>query len=101
MNLFEIVFSPKSEMDMMELEDVISLDYKAPLTAFHYLQGLRNAIKELSNSAESYPVQTSHSFLQYGANVRRINYKRMAIIYTTHNDIVYVHRIIASSMISD
>jgi len=75
MNQFEIVFSPESEMDMMKLEDVISFDYKAPLTAFHYLQGLRNAIRELSSSAESYPVQTNRSFLQYGTNVRRINYK--------------------------
>ncbi|MDR0371562.1 MAG: hypothetical protein LBH80_06895 [Prevotellaceae bacterium] len=53
-----------------------------------------------TNHNKSYPVQTNRSLLQYGINVRRINYKRLAIIYTVHEDIVYIHRIVASSMLT-
>ena len=36
----------------------------------------------------------------YGTNARRINYKKMAIIYTVHDNIVYIHRIIPASLIT-
>ena len=100
MNKYELIFSMESEKDMFELEDVIYFDYKAPLTAFRYIQGLKDEIKLLKRSPESYPIQTRASLLQYGSNVRRINYKKMAVIYTVHGDIVYIHRIIPASMIT-
>jgi hypothetical protein len=35
----------------------------------------------------------------YGPNVRRMNYKKMAIIYTINQDTIFIHRVIASKMI--
>ena len=100
MSRYKIVFSPESEIDLMELEDVIYFDYKSPLTAFRYLSELREEIYKLQSSADVFQIQTRASLLQYGPNVRRINYKKMAVIYTVHNDIVYIHRIIPASMIT-
>ncbi len=100
MNKYRLVFSPESEKDMLELEDVIYFDYKAPLTAFRYIQGLKDMISILKRSPESYSIQTRKSLLQYGSNVRRINYKKMAIIYTVHGDVVYIHRIVPSAMVT-
>ena len=55
----------------------------------------------LERFPESYPIQTGSSFLLFGTNVRRINYKKMAIVYTVHDDIVYIHRIIAANLITN
>ena len=44
-------------------------------------------------------IRNEKSLLKYGFFVRRVNYKNMAILYTVFGDIVFIHRIIASSMI--
>lgn len=85
---------------MDELLDVILFDFKAPLTAFKYVQGLKDTIEKLQQAPDSYPIQTRTSLQQFGANVRRINFKKMAIIFTIHDDVVYIHRIIAGAMIT-
>lgn len=101
MNRYKIIFSEQSEIDMKKLEDVISFDYKVPLTAFRYLQGLKNEINQLSKTAESFPIQTGLYFRQYGNNVRRINYKRMTVIYNVYSNTVYIRRILPSNTITE
>ncbi len=87
-------------MDMQELADVITYTYKMPNTAEKYMRGLYQEIGQLTRSPKSYAIQTSLFFQRYGTNVRRINYKKMAIIYTVHADIVYIHRIVAANLIT-
>jgi hypothetical protein len=36
----------------------------------------------------------------YGANVKRINYKKMAILFTVFENVVYIHRIIPAATIN-
>jgi len=99
MKAYKIVYSQKAIADRDELFDVIRYDFHAPLTAFKYTQELIDTIKKLQFFPEAYSVQT-HSFLsQFGTNVRRVNYKKMAIIYTIQNDFVYIHRIIAGALL--
>lgn len=86
--------------DITELRFVIRNIYKAPNTAIRYLQGLYNEISHLKTHPKYPPIQTSPFFLRYGTNARRINYKKMAIIYTIHDNIVYIHRIIPASLIT-
>lgn len=97
---YTVKLSDNADQDIDNLSDAIIYTYQAPNTAFKYVQGLLNAIQSLSKNPESPPIQTRTSLQQYGANVRRINYKKMAIIYTVHGNIVYIHRIIAGSMIT-
>jgi plasmid stabilization system protein ParE len=65
------------------------------------MKELKAKIKSLAKNPESYPIRFNLSLMQYGTDVRRINYKKMAIIYTVNDNTVDIHRIIASSLITD
>jgi len=97
---FEIVFLEEANIDIQNLSDVIIYEYKASITAFRYVQGLLDEIKKLKTNAESFSIQKSNYFSQYGFNVRRLNYKKMAIIYTVVDNTVFIKRIIPSSTIT-
>ena len=100
MGRYIIFLSDESKSDIDNLSDAIMYDYQAPVTAFNYVQRLLDTIFSLSNSPKSFPIQTSAFFLRYGTNVHRINYKKMAIIYTVHGDAVYIHRILPANLIT-
>ena len=97
---FVIVFSEDAKNDIQNLSDVIMYQYKAPKTAFDYIQGLLDEIKTLRTNAEIYSIQKSSRFLQYGLNVRRLNYKKMVVIYTVVNNSAYIIRVVPSSTIT-
>ena len=102
--MYEIFISEQANKDFDDLEFAIKYEYQSPLTAFRYLQGLKNTINELKLYAEIYAVETNEFYQQFGFNVRRINYKNMAVIYTIHENIEYkgfvcIRRIIPSSLI--
>ena len=99
--IYNIVHSDDAKNDLAGLADVITYKFKAPLTSFRYVRELRKEIHSLKRSPESHPVQTRRSLLQYGSNVRRINYKKMAIIYTVHDDLVIIRRVIPASLITN
>jgi len=101
MSQYQILITEEAKHDIKQLADVIKYQYKSPLTAFSYVQGLIDEINKLEVSAETYVLQTRKSFLIYGFNVRRVNYKKMTIIYTVSNYTVHIHRIMPSSTISD
>jgi len=97
---YNVILSQDAEIDLQEYIDYIMFDCKAPLTALKHYENLFDTLKSLERFPESYPIQTGSSFLLFGTNVRRINYKKMAIVYTVHDDIVYIHRIIAANLIT-
>ena len=96
---YEIVFSEQANTDIQNLSYAIMYQYEAPLTAFKYVQGLLDEIKKLKTNPDSLSIQKQKSFFQYGSSVRRLNYKKMAIIYEVIDRTVYIHRIVASSTI--
>ena len=98
---YSVFLSNDARRDIDKLSNIIMYDYQAPDTAFKYVQGLLNAITSLKKSPEIYAIQTRKSLRQYGYNVRRINYKKMAIIYSVYNDVVLVHRIVPSTLITE
>ncbi|HAF62421.1 MAG TPA: hypothetical protein DCK95_08855 [Anaerolineaceae bacterium] len=98
--MYHIKLSDEAKKDFDEYIHYIRGVYHAPLTAIKHYAGLTKTINSLKSFPESYPIQTGISFLRYGSNVRRINYKKMAIIYTVHGDIVYIHRIRPANLIT-
>ena len=100
MKKYTVEFSEESKDDFVNLSNAIKYEYRLPLTAFRYLRELRKEIYKLQSAADAFQIQTRASLLQYGTNVRRINYKKMAVIYTIHGDIVYIHRIVPASLIT-
>jgi plasmid stabilization system protein ParE len=101
MSEYAIIISDEAKKDIDNLTDIIMYEYQAPFTAFKYMQELLEASLSLSHTAEAYPVQSNHSFRKYGQYVRRINYKKMAIIYTVHGTTVYIQRVIPASVITE
>jgi plasmid stabilization system protein ParE len=99
---YKIVYSEDAREDYAELYKCIALEYRASLTAFRYMQGIIDTIRRLEKMPAAYPIKTNISLLKYGFEVRRLNYKKMAIIYTVHDDVgvVFIHRIVASNMIT-
>ena len=101
MNTYDIVYSDDADNDLNNLFDAIFYEYSAPLTAYRYVSGVVETIKSLSVFLEVYPIEYCQSFAKYGDNVRRINYKKMTIIYTVSGQTVYIHRIMAGILITD
>lgn len=87
--------------DIENLRFAISEIFKSPRTAVVYVEELRKEINFLAISADSLPVSTLNSVTKYGHNARRINYKKMSIVFTIHNDIVLIHRVIPASMFTE
>ncbi|NDP22547.1 MAG: hypothetical protein GZ091_15915 [Paludibacter sp.] len=100
MNKYTVVISEQAQDDLDELSNVISYEYKAPISSIRYLRGIFVEMRKLSRSAESYKIETRKSLQQYGLSPRRVNFKRMAIIYNVINDVVYIRRVIPSNTIA-
>lgn len=85
--------------DLFELDYTIRREYQAPLTAARYITGLEKQIKGLSRVADLRVVQEKLS-KEYGKEIRRENYKEMAILFSIEDDEkVYVHRIIPQKLV--
>ena len=98
MRHFEISLTSKALSDVDKLRFAIVFKYRAPLTAKRYLKGLNDLIQSLKIGADSIKVDEELSE-QYRLDIRRVNYKEMAIVYSVEDDIVYIHRIMPQSMI--
>ena len=98
MRQFEISLTSKALSDVDKLRFAIVFKYRAPLTAKRYLKGLNDTIQSLKIGADSIQVDEKLS-RQYRLDIRRVNYKEMAIVYSVEDDIVYIHRIMPQSMI--
>jgi len=94
----ELVYLEKAKEDLFRLNDYIENQCKAPLTAFRYLEGLEGRIQWLRGNAELFPIEPELSFIM-GFEVRRLNYEKMAILYSIDDEIVYIHRILPQSMV--
>ena len=98
---YSFEYSEEAKTDLRNLANTIIYEYKSPVTAFNYLQGIIDTIKNLCNYPKVYAICSASSLLQYGHFVRRVNYKKMAIIYSIYENTVYIHRIIAGALIWD
>jgi len=86
--------------DIENVHDYIAYELLEPITADKYIRGIYDAIKHLSLYGASIAVSERDFLLsQYGSTVRNINYKKMAIIYTTESDKIIIQRIMAAALI--
>ena len=95
---FEVEITDKAKSDLISLRDAIKECYQAPLTAKRYMEDLNTKMQWLENGADYFPVVPELSYM-YGYDIRRLNFKKMAILYYIEGRIVYVHRVIAQSMV--
>jgi len=103
MNIF---YSKVAEQDIDDLFYVIAEDYKSSLTAVKYVQGIYDEIDKLSTQAKIHKIEKGVFYRQFGLAVRRINYKKMAIIYSVIENyvpesFVWIHRVMTASLITE
>ena len=101
MNKYAVVIIEQAQNDLRNLSNSISFEYQSPATAIKYLREIYNEMGKLSVMADSFPIQKSTFFKQYGFNVRRLNYKKITIIYTVIDYTAYIQRVVPSTTISD
>jgi len=102
MTLYRVLLSDEAWNDLDKLLLAIATDYKSPVTAQRYIAAVWDKILRLKHYAGSI-APYRHSGLQqrYGHSLRRINYKKMAILYTLESsDTVLIARIIPGSIIT-
>ena len=93
-----IEYLEQAKEDIELLNDYIENQCHAPLTALRYIEGLRGRIQWLRNNAELFPVVPELSLLM-GYPIRRLNYEKMAVLYSIDGNLVNIHRIMPQSMI--
>ena len=98
MKRFEIYLSGKAQSDVEKLRYAIVFKFRVPLTAKRYLHNLNKKVQSLEIGADAIQVDEELS-KQYGFEIRRINYKEMAILYTIEDVNVYIIRIMPQSLI--
>ena len=101
MTEYRIKLLKQAEKDFYAYVSHIQTQYGMPLTALKHYEEISSVINSLKINPERYAIRQNLFLQQFGANVRRVNYKKMAIIYTIRNKTVYIHRVIAASMITE
>jgi len=101
MNRFIVELSEQAANDIDRYIDFIIHEYHAPLTGTRHYNGLFDVIKSLAVIAESLPISNSPKLQRFGFNVRKINYQKMSIIYTVHDNIVYIHAILPQGLFTE
>lgn len=102
MKTFTVVVSEEAKKDIDELFEFIITEYKSINTAEKYIDGLISTIKGLTNYAEIYQIQKGDYFERFGdIDVRRVNYKKMAVLYTIHSRYVVIRKVMPQSLIFD
>ena len=96
---YNLIVSEEAKLDIDLYIDYIIYECDAPKTAKKHYDELIALLEKIEQNPFAFSVRTTASLLQYGYNVRRANYKKMSIIYTITGFTVYVHRVVAASMI--
>ena len=97
---YRVVVSPEAEADMIKIHDYIAYELLAPETAVRYHMGMYDTIQKLSAYADIFAM-SGNEFIRrrYGVDACTIRYKKMTIVYNIIGDVVYIRRVMASSLI--
>jgi plasmid stabilization system protein ParE len=98
---YNLIVSEEAKCDISLYVDYIIYECDAPKTAKKHYDELMALLKKIQQHPTAFPVRTNVSLFQYGYDVRRANYKKMAILYNIVGSTVYVCRMMAASMITD
>ena len=98
---YEVVISDVADSDFADYLEVIINEYKSLDTATKHYDGIMKTIRELRKNPFVNAIRDNVSLRKYGYGIRRVNFQKMAIIYTVYESTIYIHRIMPASMIID
>ncbi|MDR0333206.1 MAG: hypothetical protein LBI15_07040 [Dysgonamonadaceae bacterium] len=73
---YKFIVSEEARCDINSYVDYIIDECDAPKTAKIHYDGLMALLEQIQKNPLAFPVKASISFLRYGYNVRRANYKK-------------------------
>ena len=93
---YEIIMTPDSEEDLIELGDYIAKVLLAPQTAINYIREIKKEIKDLKHFPKKYKIIQDEPF--YSLKIRRFIVNNFYIYYRIdeENNIVYILNVIYS-----
>lgn len=94
MNHFEVIITPDAENDLNELDDYITYQLMAPLTAISFIRDIRASISELKSAPKRCRLVEDEPWHSRG--VRRLNAKSFAVFFYVYEEYseVYVQNVI-------
>jgi plasmid stabilization system protein ParE len=97
---YNLIITEQAQEDIYSYIETIHYEYDSPRTAKKHYTDLYLFFEKIKQHPTAYPVRYNLSLRIYGYNVRRVNYKKMAIIYTINENTIYIHRIIPGNLIT-
>ncbi|MBV5342374.1 hypothetical protein JZU68_01730 [bacterium] len=95
MKTYKIEYTFSASQDLYNLTYTIVNTYKSPLTAKKYINGLIDEINKLKYSCLAIPFCCQQSITdKFGLGSKRINYKKMAVVFTIVSDTVVIEAIV-------
>ena len=98
MKQYEIVYTEESVENLNQVFRFIHDDCAAPATARIYMEELKAEVERLRVSAGVFAPNMRLTD-QMGFEVRRLNYKKMAVLYSIEGNKVIILRIIPQSLL--
>ncbi|MCR5533363.1 MAG: type II toxin-antitoxin system RelE/ParE family toxin [Paludibacteraceae bacterium] len=98
MRKYTLKFTEQAVQDRAHLASFIRDLCHAPLTAKRYIDELLQRIEWLEESPQVFAIVPELTMI-YGVEMRRLNYKMMAVLYSVEGDLVIIHRIVPQSMV--
>ena len=90
---YTVRYSDEAIDDFKDISCLIANEFGMPETAFNYLKGLKEKIKYLEHYPEICAISNDKYIIEnYGFNVRRLNYKKVSVIYTIIDKEVWILR---------
>jgi len=99
--MYHIHIKPRATIDIDSIIDYIEYELFNPITAKRFSKGINAMIDQLKLNAGIYAISTYKDVLKYDVFARHVIYKGFAIIYSIHDDLVLIHRIIHGSLIKE
>ena len=97
---YVVRYSDDAILDFNDISHLIADEFGMPKTAFNYLKGLKEKIKRLEHYPEMCAVSNNKFIIEnYGLNVRRLNYKKVSVIYIIIEKEVWIIRALWSHSI--
>jgi plasmid stabilization system protein ParE len=100
MKRYKIRYTPEALEDIGNIYHYIADRLMSPDMAVDYRNGIYDTIQQLTVAGGSIAInQRDYLQRRYGVGVRTVIYKKMTVIFNIIDDVAFIRRVIAGSLI--
>ena len=89
---YQVQFSPTARQEILEAFDYIRTDRQAPINAARWLDGMIQAINDLTHYPEGCALAREND--EFKEDLRQLVYKSHRVIFDVAGDTVRIHRVV-------